>query len=78
MYLKEAKNTKGMWHKQVISRMQDYMRDTPEPELISAINTLQDATLIPFLWEAGLSQKLQDVANKRSLKLAPSNTEVKR
>ena len=72
MYLKQAAITKGMWHKQVIANLRDYMEHTPEPTIISAINQLRDATLIPYLWEVGLSQTLQDVANKVSMRLAGS------
>jgi len=70
MYLKEAQTTKGMWHKQVIANLRDYINKTPREQIISAINTLKDSSLIPFLWEVGLNQELQDIANKRSMILA--------
>jgi len=70
MYLKEAKDTKGTWHKAVIANLREYMRNTKEPDIISAINQLKDGTLIPLLWEVGINQTLQDVANKRSMLLA--------
>jgi len=70
MYLKEAKGTKGTWHKAVIANLREYMRNTKEPDIISAINQLKDGTLIPLLWEVGINQTLQDVANKRSMLLA--------
>lgn len=70
MYLKEAKGTKGTWHKAVIANLREYMRNTKEPDIISAINQIKDSTLIPFLWEVGINQTLQDVANKRSMLLA--------
>lgn len=70
MYLKEAATTKGTWHKQVIANLRDYMSATPREQIISAINTIRDASLLPFLWEAGLNQELQDIANKRSMLLA--------
>ena len=72
MYLKEAKETKGTWHKAVIANLRDYMSRKPEPEIISAINQIRDISLLPILWEVGLSQTLQDVANKRSMTLAGS------
>jgi hypothetical protein len=75
MYLKEAKTTKGTWHKQVIANLRDYIEHTPERDIISAINQIKDATLLPILWEVGLSQTLQDVANKRSMTLAGKTTE---
>jgi len=74
MYLKEAKATSGTWHKVVISNLRNYMQETQEREIISQINQLKDATLFPYLWEVGLSQTLQDVANKRSMNLAGKGT----
>ncbi len=65
LYLKAAQKQNGMLHKYEIHNLQEYMRSVPEPEVISAINKIQDATLLPVLWEAGLSQTLQDVANRR-------------
>jgi len=70
MYLKEASTTKGIWHKQVIQNLRQYITSSSETFIISQINQLKDASLIPFLWEVGLSQTLQDVANKRSMNLA--------
>jgi hypothetical protein len=70
MYLKEAATTKGTWHKQVIANLRDYIAHQKRENIISAINTLKDASLIPILWEVGLNQELQDIANKRSMTLA--------
>ena len=69
-FLKEAKATKGTWHKTIINNAREYIAHEPEPEVISAINKIQDGTLLPLLWEVGISQILQDVANRRSMKLA--------
>lgn len=71
-YLIEAKKTRGTWHKLVINNLRRYMSALKEEEIISAINKIQDATLLPILWEVGLSSTLQDVANRRSMKLAAS------
>lgn len=75
MFLKEAKKQKGTWHKIVISNLREHMAHNTEEENISAINRLEDTTLFPYLWEVGLSQVLQDVANKRSMKLAAKTEE---
>ena len=72
MYLKEAQTTKGTWHKMVISNLRNYMAETPEELIISAINKIQDPLLLPILWEVGLSQTLQDVSNKRGIRIAGS------
>lgn len=72
MYLKEAQRRKGTWHKLVISNLRQYMNKQPEEEIISAINKITDPLLLPYLWEVGLSQTLQDVANRRSMKIAGS------
>lgn len=70
LYLKEAQKVKGTWHKLIIQRLRDYMTHETEEDLISAIHKIQDNDLLLYLWEAGLSQTLQDVANKRSMYLA--------
>ena len=70
MYLKEAQSTKGTWHKAVIANLREYMSRLPETAIISAINQLKDINLIPLLWEVGINQTLQDVANKRSMTLS--------
>ena len=70
LYLAEAKDTKGTWHKIIINNLRDYMRRTSREDVISAINQLTDASLIPFLWEVGLSQELQDLVNKKSMQLS--------
>ena len=72
LYLKEAQITRGTWHKVVINNLREYMRLLHEEEIISAINKIKDPLLFPILWEVGLSQNLQDIANKRSMKLAGS------
>lgn len=75
LYLQDAKRTKGTHHKLVISNLRQYMASTPEEEIISAINKLKDNSLIFYLWEVGMSQTLQDVANRRSLKLTETPAE---
>lgn len=72
LYLIEAKERKGTWHKLVISNLREYINKQKEEDVISAINKIQDPLLFPYLWEVGLSQTLQDVANRRSMKLAGS------
>ena len=70
MYLKEAQATKGTWHKTTISNLRAYISQTTREEIISAVNKITDASLLPLLWEVGLSQELQEIVNKRSMKLA--------
>ena len=70
LYLKNAKQAKGTYHKLLINNLRDYMNKQPEEEIISAINKITDYSLLPLLWEVGLSTTLQDVANKRSIKLS--------
>ena len=72
LYLKEAQQTKGTWHKIVINNLREYMRKQPQEEIISAINKIKDTKQLLILWEVGLSQNLQDIANKRSMKLTGS------
>lgn len=74
IWLKEAQKIKGTHHKLVISGLREYIAGTTEEEVISAINKLTDNSLIFFLWEVGLSQTLQDVANRRSQKIAGTTT----
>lgn len=69
MHLKEAKKTKGMYHKIIIQNLRGYIEAVPEREVISQINQLKDISLIPFLWEAGLNDNLQKISNKRSMLL---------
>lgn len=64
-----------MWHKGIINNLRKYISETSEPELKSAINQIKDATLLPYLWEAGLTQELQNLCNKRSKLLAPKEPE---
>ena len=72
LYLKQIKDTKGTWHKIMVSSLRTYMRFHTEEEIISSINKVNDASLLPYLWEVGLSQNLQDVANRRSQRIAGS------
>ena len=73
MYLREAKGTKGTWHKAVIASLRNYMDNTPEPNIISQIHQIRDASLLTYLWEVGLSQTLQDITNQWSMTLAGSS-----
>jgi hypothetical protein len=64
-FLKEAKETKGIKHIAVIRNLRGYMEITSEKELIDAIESIQDITLIRYLLEAGLKPPLLRAALKR-------------
>ncbi len=70
LYLKQAKDAKGTLHKMAISNLREYMRKQPIEEIYSAINKLKDVSLIPLLWEVGLSDDLQQLSNRRMMILA--------
>ena len=69
-YLKAARDAKGTWHKGQIIQVRVYMAATPRNEIIAAIKTIRDQSLLRVLWEAGLDDELQTVVTYQSKRLA--------
>ena len=68
--LKAARDAKGIWHKGEIINVRIYIAKTPRNEIIAAIKTIRDQSLLRTLWEAGLDTTLQTVVNNQSKRLA--------
>jgi hypothetical protein len=68
--LKAARDARGLWHKQEIIHTRIYINATPKSEMIEAIKTIKDQTLLRTLWEVGLDTELQLVVTEQSRKLA--------
>lgn len=69
-YLKRAAETKGTWHKQTIAIIRTYITMSKEEDIINAITQITSQEYIRLLWEVGLNTKLQQIAIKRSQRLA--------
>jgi len=61
VYLKRLLETRGFAHKEVLFRLRDYLRKTPERDVAKQIRDIWDLDLLRYLWEAGLSGYLQRV-----------------
>jgi len=62
---KQVIETKGILHKATIETLRNYLKVTPEEELLKAIFDFWRPDLMRALWEAGLSQTLQLAVIKR-------------
>lgn len=51
--------TTGLLHVSNISYLRQYLRTTPEKELIKEIKGLHDPATLRAVWEAGVSGRLQ-------------------
>jgi len=68
-YLKHAAEAKGIWHKGEIINIRMYINNTPRNEIIAAIKTIRDQTLLRLLWEVGLDTELQEVVTYQSKRI---------
>jgi len=64
-YARKAWTTYGLEHQSWIRRLRNYIKMTPEEQLIEEINRITDINLFRMLWEAGLSRPLQEAALRR-------------
>lgn len=60
-----ATETKGILHKATIETLRNYIRQTPEEELLRVIFSMNKPIHLRALWEAGVSQTLQLAIIKR-------------
>lgn len=65
IYLKDARDTKGIEHMSVIRNIRAYMRLSTDKELYDAIYRIQDIDLLKHLVEAGLKPELMSITTKR-------------
>ena len=66
IYLKGAQDMRGMWHKERIRDVRNYIAVTPREEIISAIHQIKEQSLLRILWEVGLDTELQQIVTKQS------------
>ena len=52
--------TYGLLHKANLRALRLYIKEHTEDELVKEIKDIREAPLLRALWEAGLSQRLQD------------------
>jgi len=52
--------TYGLLHKANLKALRLYIKEHTEDELIKEVKGIREAPLLRALWEAGLSQRLQD------------------
>jgi len=68
-YAGRVAGTKGLEHQAVLANLRNYIRTTPERELISEIMMIDSFEKLRALWEAGLPSSLQDAALRRYTEL---------
>ena len=56
---KRAIETKSILHKAAIQTLRDYIKQTPEIDLMREIYKIEDKNQLRAIWEAGVSQTLQ-------------------
>ena len=65
IYLKAARDSKGIEHMGAISNLRAYMRLSTDKEIYDAIYRIQDIDLFRHLIEAGLKPELLRITLKR-------------
>ncbi len=64
-YIRRAIETRGLEHAQAMRTLRWYMRSIPERELIRAISSITKTEYLRTLWEAGLTNRLQQAVTRR-------------
>ena len=77
IYLRGAAGVPGMWHKGKVRDVRNYIESTPRNEIIAAIKTIKDQSLLRILWEVGLDTELQQVVTYQSKRIAEEEAGVK-
>lgn len=62
---KSVSETYGLLHQMRLSFLRDYIKTTPEEELIKQITEIKEVALLRTLWEAGLTSGLQQAVLER-------------
>jgi len=57
--------TFGLHHQLMLRNLRNYIKGHTEESLIKEINKLESASYLRTLWEAGLTQALQDAVLER-------------
>lgn len=65
LYLKAARDSKGIEHMSAINNLRAYMRLSTDKEIYDAIYRIQDIDLFRHLIEAGLKPELLRITLKR-------------
>jgi len=68
--LKQAQETKGMWHKGTIRDIRQYIELSKTDDIRKAIKEIKDQSLLRLLWEVGLNSILQATLLEHSRRLA--------
>lgn len=66
---RSVSETYGMLHQMNLRALRNYIKTTPEEELIKQVANVREAILLRSLWEAGLSSGLQEAVLERLEKL---------
>lgn len=59
-YTWEVYDSSGLDHQSKLARLRAYLKDTPENQIIFALNRLNRIEQLKALWEAGLNDTLQE------------------
>jgi len=64
-YARRVAESVGMEHQIVLRNLRAYIKQTPERELLEAIQVISSPSELRALWEAGLNAALQEAVLKR-------------
>uniref|UniRef100_A0A6H2A4D1 Uncharacterized protein n=2 Tax=viral metagenome TaxID=1070528 RepID=A0A6H2A4D1_9ZZZZ len=62
--------TYGLLHKANLTALRLYIKEHTEDELVKEVKDIREAPLLRALWEAGLSQRLQDAVMEQLGKIS--------
>lgn len=68
-YLKRIKESRGLERMQVLATLRNYVKETPQPELIEAINNITNIQSLRIMIEVGLKPPLMEAVLRRSTEL---------
>lgn len=68
-YARTVRDSQGLQHQSALEGLRNYIKTTPDKELIDTIETITEEPLLRTLWEAGLKEPVRSAVLARSEEL---------